>query len=955
MTMVAAELALRLAQANDQGRARLLEDSPGQARLELAQALRQLYLESYSSDPQQAAAAAAALAALADGDPTPEIQALADWIGGMAALQLEGQIERAIVLIDSAAARFESLGQPHTAASTQVSKVYALARLGRYDQALACGLRARDVFLSYGNTIEAGKIELNLGNLHHRRDQYGEAERFYQAAHARFLAIGDQRLLAYTENGLANVASMQHNFQQAAQLYTQALARAESAGLEITQAEIECNLGSLELFQGRFDRALDYLEQSRRRYAALDMPHESAIAEQELADAYLELNLAPEASAIYARAIATFAELGMRAEQARALLHDGRASLALGRFEQARQRLAAANRLYTAEGNLAGAALVTLAEAQLAYAEGDYLAVRRAAARAARPLARAGMWGRLLSARWLSGEAHRLLGRPATARRVLAATLRGAERRQTPQIAQLCHTSLGLLAAAAADPAGAEQAYLRAIGQIETMRARLPADEFRTAFAADKLTPYTELVRLCLADQGGRRSAEALGYVERERSRALVDMLGGVVRSPERPRDQFEAKLLARMGELRQQLNWFYSQLNRAASGEAGRGPEATLSLQAAIDERESEVSQIRRQLQQRSAYAGSPAATPGAQVEGLDIAWLQRTLAGDTALVEYFVLDGELLAFVVTGDRVQVVRGLGREEQIATTLEQFRFQIGALRHGAAQLAAHLPQLAARARHHLAQLHALLFGPIEPLLGERRLIIVPHHVLHYVPFHALYDGAAYVIERREIAYAPSASVLRYCCARPPAPIDHAVLIGHADEQAPRVRDELRALAELFPRATVLADQQATLAGLRATAPAASLLHLACHGQFRPDNPLFSALQLADGWLTVRDAYGLDLRCELVALSACETGVSAVAPGDELIGLARGFFSAGTPALLVSLWAVDDAATAALMQRFYARLRGGARPAAALRSAQCELLHEQPHPFFWSPFILIGRW
>jgi CHAT domain-containing protein len=136
---------------------------------------------------------------------------------------------------------------------------------------------------------------------------------------------------------------------------------------------------------------------------------------------------------------------------------------------------------------------------------------------------------------------------------------------------------------------------------------------------------------------------------------------------------------------------------------------------------------------------------------------------------------------------------------------------------------------------------------------------------------------------------------------------------------------------------------------------ADVLHLACHGYFRPDNPLFSSLRLADGWLTVRDAYDLDLSCDLVTLSACETGVSAIAPGDELIGLARGFFSAGAPALLVSLWRVDDHITADMMASFYKQLREGDGPAAALRHAQRELLERHPHPFFWSPFVLLGRW
>jgi CHAT domain-containing protein len=84
-------------------------------------------------------------------------------------------------------------------------------------------------------------------------------------------------------------------------------------------------------------------------------------------------------------------------------------------------------------------------------------------------------------------------------------------------------------------------------------------------------------------------------------------------------------------------------------------------------------------------------------------------------------------------------------------------------------------------------------------------------------------------------------------------------------------------------------------------------------------------------------------------------MSGVTPGDELLGLARGFLSAGAPALVVSLWTADDAATASLMTRFYTRLRAGDPAAAALRAAQCEALRTAPHPYFWSPFILIGRW
>jgi CHAT domain-containing protein len=942
------ELAALLVATDRAERIVLLGRHPNLTGLPLAYTLKGIYFDNYSSDPQLAARAAAALVDLAEVNDHPEIRALAVWTSGLAALQLEGRVERAIQLIDDAAARFEALGRPHTAAETQVSKIYALAMLGRYDEAIVCGMRARDVFLTYEDILSAGKIELNLGNLYRRRDLYREAAQFYHMAQERFTAAGDERLLAYADNGLANVLNMQHDFRAAQRLYEQSLARAETAGMEVTRAEIECNLGCLELFQGHYDHALAYLEQSRRRYADLAMPHESAVAEQELADAYLELNLAPEAAAIYERITGTFAELGMRAEQARALLNHGRACMLLGRLDDAPALLREARELYIAEGNTVGAALVTLVEAQSAYSTGDYPAVEAAAARAEGPMALAGTWGRLLLARWLRGDAARALGRPQVARQLLEATLRDAEQRGVPEIVQRCHTSLGLLAVAAGDTPSAEAAFTRAVTLIEAMRTPLPADEFRAAYAADKLTPYTELVRLCLAAPAGARVAEALDYVERERSRALVDMLGGAVRLPAHSSDQFETRLLARLEELREDLNWYYSQINRPPDGEASWSAEAMAGLYAAAHAREAEIAQIRRQLQQRGHG-------DLVRVEALDIARLQADLGGDTALVEYFTLDDELLAFVVTDQHVEVVRRLGSADRVTAALEQFRFQLGTLRYGAARLRAHLDQLTTRTHHHLAALYDLLLRPIEGRLGDRRLVIVPHRALHYVPFHALYDGASYVVERREICYVPSASVLLRTQAQPRRPFDHAVLLGLPDERTPLVRDEVQTIAPLFASAELLLDEQATVAALRERAPAADVLHLACHGQFRPDNPLFSALRLADGWLTVQDAYRLELRCGLVTLSACETGVSSISPGDDLIGLARGFFSAGAPSLLVSLWTVDDASTAECMALFYRRLRDGDTPAAALRFAQRAMIERHPHPFFWSPFVLLGRW
>src|SRR5207248_8580842 len=137
-----------------------------------------------------------------------------------------------------------------------------------------------------------------------------------------------------------------------------------------------------------------------------------------------------------------------------------------------------------------------------------------------------------------------------------------------------------------------------------------------------------------------------------------------------------------------------------------------------------------------------------------------------------------------------ELVRGLAREEQVEVALEQFRFQIGTLRYGSIQLRTHLDQLASRARHYLGMLYTLLLRPIEERLGARRLVVVPHRALHYIPFHALHDGTGYVVERREVCYAPSASVLRHCFARPRRPLRRAALLGFPGTQMPWVRDEV---------------------------------------------------------------------------------------------------------------------------------------------------------------------
>src|SRR5687767_2836186 len=943
-----AELATRLVNSSDENREILFSENAVLADVELAYKLKDICLEGWSTHPRQALGAAASLQLLSHIRTHPEIKALSAWAAGLQAL-VGGQMELAISELEDSERRFLSVGKTHAAAATRVSKLIALSMLGRYEEAIECGLHAREIFLACNDFHAAGKIEHNIGNLHFRRDRYHDAEIFLSAARERFAELNDQKQLATVNNSLATTHASLHKFKSAEDLFEQALQQAQAAGQPVTLAGLEGSIGLFALLQGRYDRALDFLERSRQRYTALGLTIQSVLAEHEIADAYLELNLAAEALAIYERVIPIFAEHGMRAEQARAQAYGGRALMLLGRLPEAQRWLDQAQRLYAAEQNKVGAALVELTHAQLLYREGKFEGAKVMAGKAEPALLMSGSWQRLLLARWLRAETDRALGNTASARGLLEQTLHDAGLHVQPQIAERCYSSLGAIAMQEGDRSLAKAYFVQAIALTEELRAPIPGEEFRTAFFSNRMSPYYELAKLCLME-GDARAIEALGFVERARSRALADALAGRITLSSEARDDFEAHLQAQVAKLREELNYLYNQMHRSVRG-AVRPEEVNSQLERELLERERKLLEITRQLQHRGASGDKTRQ----EEDHFSIAQLQTALGNERALVEYTTIDDEVIAFVVTIERVEVVRDLGKESEIVAEIERCRFQIDTLRYGSTQVRNHLPALAERTRRHLRSLYDRLLRTIEPRIGERELVIVPHRALHYLPFQALHDGESYLIERREVSFAPSAVVLQQCLDRPKHDFQNALLLGVADEQIPGVHEELRSLDRIFPQVSRFLDKAATAEVLRRSSTGVDVLHLACHAQFRSDNPLFSSLRLGDGWFTARDAYGLKLNCGLVTLSACETGMNAVAPGEELMGLTRGFLYAGSPTVMMSLWTVDDEATTELMGTFYDELARTNSPAAALRTAQVKLLKQRPHPFFWSPFVVVGRW
>jgi CHAT domain-containing protein len=254
----------------------------------------------------------------------------------------------------------------------------------------------------------------------------------------------------------------------------------------------------------------------------------------------------------------------------------------------------------------------------------------------------------------------------------------------------------------------------------------------------------------------------------------------------------------------------------------------------------------------------------------------------------------------------------------------------------------------------LQNLYRQVIGPIEDLLVEGdRLIVVPHGVLHGLPFHAFHDGERYLADRHVMTVAPSAAIMQVCrqAARPIG--DRALVVGIDDPSLPSVPHEVEVISAIWKSAIVVTGARATAQVLRRHIGSFDVLHLASHGVFRADNPSYSSIKLADAWLTVRDLAEIARGAQLVTLSACETGVNGIVAGDEIFGLTRGLLGAGCSAVVASLWTVNDESTALLMERFYRTLRQGVAPAVALREAMLEIRQQYDHPYFWAPFLVTG--
>jgi CHAT domain-containing protein len=463
----------------------------------------------------------------------------------------------------------------------------------------------------------------------------------------------------------------------------------------------------------------------------------------------------------------------------------------------------------------------------------------------------------------------------------------------------------------------AEAPLRQAVARNEEIRARLgPRDDLKVSLFDTQTSPYQAL-QVVLVAQG--RSEDALVVAERARARAFVEQLQA-----------------------------------RSAPASSARTP-APEAASAAMD------------LEAIRAVARSQAAT----------------------LVQYALINDRIYTWVIAPDgRISFRRlqGPGSLSSLDRLVAASREAMGVRSaRGLAVVAAATPAAARRSGASdgaLADLHRLLIQPIADLLPadpEAPVIVIPQGPLFFVPFPALLDGQGQpLIARHTLLTAPSIEVLavlgRGRAARPRGaggggvlvagnPTMPAIALRPGDPPTPLAplpgaEQEARAIAALFgttPLIGARATETAVVAGL----DQARLVHLATHGllddgsrQQVPGAIVLAASERDDGLLTAGEILGLSLSADLVVLSACDTGRGTIT-GDGVIGLSRSLLTAGARSVLVSLWAVPDAPTTALMTAFYRELAAGRSKAQALRAAMLEVRRQEPDPVAWAAFTLIG--
>lgn len=884
--------------------------------------------------------------ACATAAPTSRLTARADYLRAQAHA-IEGDLDASLAFLDRAREGFVAAGAELDALRTELGRMHVLNERNSHDEAIRTGQRALAVLDAQPSALGAdeqqlqvlrAKVHQNLSICHAFAGRYARAAQEGGLAEAAYRAAGLPGEVASLRQNLGEQLLELGRADDAQEMLRQATEEFRATGRSLYEARCHLAAGRAGMLLGRWPQALEEFALARALLEALDVRADLDQVLLRMGEAWLALGLHEEALVVYGEAEPSLRRSGQTFYLAQLLTGTGSALARAGRLEEADRALSEAADLYRSSGNASLLSQVLLEIADV-HDRGGRRDEARAVAATAVDLVAGGEWlvqqvyARLRAADLAHPDLEEVERHLACAARLV--TLLGLA-----PLAFRVDARLGHLRRLQGALSEGRRLLSAAAATIEALRASLPTQTLRTSFLRDAPAAYTDLVALEL--EAGDVPA-AFTAADRGKSRALVDQVS--VAPALRRRSAAAVDGGAEPSSHEAELLAVYTGLMQDGDPSAGppRSQRAALLARAAALESLLRAEHVRDAGRSADPVAGT-----------LPLSQLRSRLPADLLVLTYHVLDdGEVVAFLLSGDALHAVRGVTRLSTLRPLVRRLHAQWQRSSFGTAFTSRHADTLLQGTRAVLQSLHEELVTPLGPLPDGVRLVVVPHGPLHEVPFHALYDGERYLLEEHEVSVSPSASVLGAAVETPPAG-GPALVLGAADADAPRMEDEARAVAATLPHARLRVGSEATHETLAREGPGSAVVHLACHGLYRPESPLFSSLHLADGWLTAARLMQLDLSGALVALSGCETGrTPAAGAGDEVLGLAFAALAAGAGGVLVSLWLLQDETAARLVSRWYELLAAGHRRAEALRTAQLEAAVRDPHPYYWAPLVLVG--
>jgi CHAT domain-containing protein len=876
------------------------------------------------------------------------------------------KLQQAVPLFEAAGDTYRRALSLHSIGIANYQLNEVRKALGYFEQTIALAVALKDRRLEAGAHTYAGGMRDILGDIDKALDHYHQALKLARSNGGSRFAEGSAL------SNIGKIYSDLADWQQALEFYGQALTVYKSLGdAKPNEAQTLTNIGVVYSRSGEQEKALDYFQQGLAIQRAAQDKNAQSRTLINHGRVYRLLGKYDEARIQYSQAQAIQKETNNRAHQADTLDEIGLA--------------------YSEEGKQPEKAVAYLVQAvELLHTLGD---VRREGVTLAN-----------------LGEAYNRLGQPDKAIEQFTKALSILQ-----DIGYLSSSARALEGLARAEGSrgrldDARKHIEESLALIETVRTRASNLQMRSAYRASVENAYEFYIDVLMQqhakDPSQGRDAEALQASERGRARNLLEQLG---ESRVNIRQGVDAGLLQKERELAQVLN---AKAERELQLKARKGSaEELATLRREISGLEEQYQQVQAAIRQ-----SSPQYAELTQPQPLGLKQIQQQLDADTLLLEYSLGTVRSYLWVVGTDSLKSYV-LPKQEEIEKVKDRVYESLTARSvvkslETPAQRSARIAQADKDFEQAANELSGMILAPVAGELGNKRLVIVADGGLQYVPFAALSASTAYqpLIVRHEVVSLPSASAFAVqrenLANRQPAPKTLAVMADPVFSTAdPRVRKDSETVALNGTRS--LEHLPANVAGVQLTIPrlpftrweadqilavarAGSNLkaldfranrsiatsgelskyryvHFATHGYLDTSRAGLSAIVLSlydeegkpqDGFLRTHDVYNLKLPAELVVLSACETGLGKDVRGEGLEGLTRGFMYAGARRIVVSLWNVNDKATAALMQRLYTgMLRSNKTPAAALRAAQMEMLRnaQWQSPYYWAPFVMQGEW